>query len=400
MRTLLLAATLAAVAACAQASPPLPVPAAVPIPLAEPAALPLPLALLPEPASQAQGSAAGDGAAAENRGCEDCHTEIAAEWRGSLHHRSWDDPVFLTAYVIEPLAFCRACHVPEADPAQAPPEAARRLGIGCVTCHVRAGEVVGARDVRPSPLPDGGPSPPPDGGQLLSSGVTAGLARHAVRGDPSLATAAACARCHQFDFPQPQKALMQGTGDEHRASPYASSSCQQCHMPAVIGAAGKSHRSHDFRVIGDAVRLRSAVTARAWQAEEQTVVVSLATARVGHAFPTGDMFRRLEVRARVAGEGGEGGVKATPVVLARRFVMVPGPGGPQRKQTGDDRLPASGEAREVRLRFAEGLAGRAVRWEVVYQRMDAGMAATFGIDPAADEVIVAEGVLPPKRAGR
>jgi hypothetical protein len=34
-----------------------------------------------------------------------------------------------------------------------------------------------------------------------------------------------------------------------------------------------------------------------------------------------------------------------------------------------------------------------VRWEVVYQRMEAGMATLFGLAPSTNEVVVAEGVL-------
>ncbi len=48
---------------------------------------------------------------------------------------------------------------------------------------------------------------------------------------------------------------------------------------------------------------------------------------------------------------------------------------------------------EVELVFPAPVAARAVRWEVVYQRMDSAMAELFGVDPAADEVIVAEGVV-------
>lgn len=324
---------------------------------------------LPGPAPQAR--PAGHDAAAENRACEACHADIAAEWRGSLHHRAWDDPVFQTAYALEQIAFCRGCHAPEADPSTVPPEAARRLGVGCVTCHVPAGDIAGARALAAAP------------------------GRHAVRGDARLATAAACAGCHQFDFPEPQRAPMQGTAGEHRASPHASESCQQCHMPLVQGAGGKQHRSHDFRVLGDTAMLRSAVKASARRDGERAVTVTLAAARAGHAVPTGDMFRRLEVRARVAGEGGPA---ATSAVLGRRFVMMPGPSGARRLEVGDDRLPATGEAREVRLPFPEAIAGRAVRWEVAYQRMDAGMAALWGVDPAADEVILAEGALPAEEA--
>jgi len=328
---------------------------------------------LPGPAPRAR--VAGFDPAAENRACEACHEDIAREWRGSLHHGAWDDPVFQTAYAIEPIAFCRGCHAPEADPAHVPGEGARRLGVGCVTCHVEAGEITGVR------------------------GRAAG-AVHAVRGDARLATQAACEPCHQFEFPAPQRAPMQGTADEHRASRHAGESCQRCHMAPVAGSNGKPHRSHDFRVLGDSEKLRSAVTARAARDGDRAVTVSLSAARIGHAFPTGDMFRRLEVRARAVGEHGEDGEAARPAVLARRFTMVHGPQSAARMEIGDDRVPASGEAREVRLSFGEAVTARAVRWEVAYQRLEPGMAVMFGVDPAADEVIVARGVLPPEKARR
>jgi hypothetical protein len=302
---------------------------------------------------------------AEDRACESCHAEQAAEWRGSLHQRAWDDGVFQTAYAIEPLAFCRRCHAPESDPAHRPTEAARREGVGCVTCHVVGGEVVGAR------------------------AMAAKAGGHAVRGDARMAQEGACAACHEFEFPKPQRALMQGTVDEHRASAHAGESCQSCHMPRVRGKDGKPHRRHDFRVTGDAAMLRAAVSARASRSGEREIAVTLRAGKVGHDVPTGDMFRRLVVRARAVDD--KGAIEARPEVLARRFTMVRAAEGPLRVQVGDDRLAGDGAPREIALRFPEPIAARAVRWEVVYQRMDAGMSQLFGVDPARDEVVVATG---------
>ncbi|MFO0590134.1 MAG: multiheme c-type cytochrome [Polyangiaceae bacterium] len=340
--------------------------------------------------ADAVASAPDDPVAARNRECERCHEEVAAEWRGSLHHQAWDDPVFLTAYAIEPLGFCRECHVPEANPFDsAPPAALRRLGIGCVTCHVRDGAVLGVTSLAGSK----------DG--------------HAVSGDAALGTVQACARCHEFDFPEKQKALMQSTVTEHAASAHAKEPCRDCHMPLVSAPGKAPHRSHDFRVLGNTTLLRSAVTARAERlaGDNATVLVTLAAARIGHDFPTGDMFRRLSVRARVL--GGEGESHAAPravvtrqgegesptaraVVLAREFEMVPGKSGIVRKQTGDKRLPSSGAPRPVRITFSGDVQSRPVHWQVVYQRMSDTMSEMFGVDPAADEVILAEGTLPAK----
>lgn len=311
-------------------------------------------------------------AAAENQRCEACHLEIAAEWRRSLHHQSWDDPVFLRAYAIEPQAFCRACHVPEADPTTTPAESARRLGVGCVTCHAPAGEIVS------------------------TNGAMANASRHATRADAQFRTAAACNGCHQFDFPEPQKAPMQGTRDEHRISRFASSSCQTCHMPMVTSADGAKHHNHDFRVMGNAAMLQSALSVQAFRGTNDNIHVVLSAAHVGHAVPTGDMFRRLEVRARVLNEE----LEARPVVLARRFAMIPranGHSGALRVQVGDDRVPSTGEAREVDLVFPESILEKDIAWEVAYQRMPAAMAAVWGVDATADEIIVAQGILPAKK---
>src|SRR4051812_1823961 len=49
---------------------------------------------------------------ARNAACAGCHVEIAAEWEASLHHASATDPLYLRAFALEPLAFCRECHAP------------------------------------------------------------------------------------------------------------------------------------------------------------------------------------------------------------------------------------------------------------------------------------------------
>lgn len=293
--------------------------------------------------------------------CEGCHEDVAAEWRGSLHHASWDDPIFLTAHAIEPQPFCRSCHAPEADPGAAPSEAARRLGIGCVTCHLRGDRIVGPR------------------ARAAREGA------HAVVGDPRLAGAGACTACHQFEFPEPQDAAMQGTGEEHRASRFAAMPCQECHMPRLPG--GGTRRHHGFHV--DEALLRSAVRVTAARDGERSVAITITPARVGHDVPTGDMFRRLEVRATAIDD--PRAVASTS--LARRFRRVPGPEGTRRLQVGDDRIRGGGPPRRVVLDLDPALDGRPLRWEVVHQRMDPAMAASFGVDPARNETIVASGTL-------
>ncbi len=167
-------------------------------------------------------------------------------------------------------------------------------------------------------------------------------------------------------------------------------------MPLVDGREGR-HRSHDFAVLASPETIRKAARVTA----ERTaggIAVTLAPAGAGHAFPTGDMFRRLEVRAEAL-DGGRVVAAAEPVVLARSFRDAPrDPHGDRFELTrvadADSRVPPpGGPARVVPLALAAD--GRAVRWRVVYQRMSAPMAEAFGVSQVLDEIVVAEGVLPP-----
>lgn len=323
---------------------------------------------LPHPAPQHRADAYDS--AAENTKCEHCHEAISREWRASLHKKAWEDPVFLSAYALEPLSFCRKCHAPEAEPGRAPNPAERAIGIGCVTCHVRDGEVVGSRT------------------------IVASNTHHAVVGDTLFSTADVCANCHEFGFPMRPSQPMQRTISEHKTSRHAKETCQSCHMKTVKDAAtGASHKSHDFRVTSDPTMLRSAVTATAKRSSGQAILVTLAADRVGHAFPTGDLFRRLEVRAKGLREGAPP-IAGRSVILERQFDVQQTPLGTDRVQTGDTRVPASGSPISALILFPEDVGAVDVRWEVAYQRMPPTLALAFGLVPSEDETIVASGTLP------
>jgi hypothetical protein len=321
---------------------------------------------LPGPAPRAH----DDATIRKNASCAGCHPDVAAEWESSLHHQAWVDPVFQSAYEIEPLPFCRGCHAPESDSAREPTTAAKHLGVGCVTCHVENGQVVGAKD-SPNAL-------------------------HPVFADARMATEKACASCHQFDFPslayQKVPEPMQDTVQEHARSKHSTEPCQSCHMPVVDGPDGK-HKSHRFAVISDPAMLRGAARVAAARTDGG-LTVTLTPDRVGHAFPTGDMFRRLEVRAEAVDARGRVIVAAEPVVMGRLFDDVPrDPHGSdlgfQRVQVADTRVQPDGAA-VVPVRVAAP-AGTRLRWRVVYQRMSTPMASAFGVSQVLDEITVAEG---------
>jgi hypothetical protein len=328
---------------------------------------------LPGPAPRVR--AKKDDPVAANAACEGCHEQIASEWNGSMHKAAYVDPVFQEAYQLEPFAFCRGCHAPEADPKSDPSERAQAVGVGCTTCHVQGKEIVGTSTFAETSL------------------------RHAVVGDARLATVEACGACHQFDFPAAKGSPMQNTLGEHAASKHASVTCQGCHMKEIDDGGGRHHTSHSFSVLSDPSMIRSAAKVKAERVGSREARVTIDAGAVGHAFPTGDMFRRLEIRAEAVDARGHVIERAPAVHLVRTFAdrsRSAGEADFARVQVGDTRVPApgSGDGRRVLLRFERPIDHLGLRWSVVYQRMGTAMAASFGVEQAHDEIVVAEGIVP------
>ncbi len=274
----------------------------------------------------------------DNQACIECHRDEADEWRGSLHQRAWVDPMFQTAFAIEPMPFCQGCHAPEADPRGDVPKAAAHAGVTCVSCHVVDGQV------------------------LAAPGGRDDLAPHAVRREPGFDGDAACVACHDFDFPSVRGQSMQSTITEHRRSARRDETCASCHMPQV-GEGKARHRSHDFTVVGDAKMLQSAATFHAERLEPDLVEITLEPDEVGHAFPTGDLFRRLVVRVRP--RGSKDWVER---YLTRQFRPVSKDGHVVRLQVGDTRVGVSPGPSTVQVQVPDA-GDRDIEWEIAYQRV-------------------------------
>ena len=287
----------------------------------------------------------GDNAVARNAECVACHAEIASEWDASLHREAYTSRDFQSALRREPLPFCRGCHAPEADPRQPQPGLAA-LGVACVSCHVPRGDaVLSARSVD-APL----------------------LAPHPVLRTASFTTADACAGCHEFTFPdrRPVPEFMQTTVREHRSSTRRADACAACHMPAVAGDDGVLHRSHAFTASRDAAWMRDAftVTARRPAADRIELSLDLDEDRVGHAFPTGDLLRRLTVSVA--------GTRTQRRYLARHWTYArTGPGPATRTLDHDDRLGVGDDPRIVAFTLDPADAAKSVQWRIRYERVEA-----------------------------
>lgn len=282
-------------------------------------------------ATATQAAQAAQPATTRNAACEGCHAEIAGEWRASLHRDSHSDPMYQRAFAREPLSFCTGCHAPEANAHDPGPSATHALGVGCVTCHQITGE-------HPSP---GRPA------QQVAVG----------------ATNDACAHCHEFRFPGTRE-LMQLTVTEHRASPRAASTCASCHMPKVETASARGrHASHRFDASRDASMIRSAARIKVARAG-RTVRFSFEPAGAGHAFPTGDLFRRLRLVADLRGAGEARHIES---FLGRKTKHAEVLGGTA-VNIADDRPFARGQPTVAELDVGDP--SRPIAWRVVYERVE------------------------------
>jgi hypothetical protein len=318
--------------------------------------------------------------------CGACHAEIEAEWRASLHARAWEDPVFQAAYAVEPMAFCRNCHAPLGRANGEPDARAAREAVSCAVCHVRAGTV-------------------------LSSHATPN-APHPTFATGSLGDSGFCAPCHQFNFPgDPGRHRdvyatdepMQDTFEEFRlsAAHAAGTSCQDCHMPWRDSANGRRHRSHGFPGGSDAALLQRAVRVEltaVTEGDHTLVRARLVPGDIGHAYPTGDLFRRAELRVWT-----DDPARAQTLAFAREFtpVLERSPRGAMifvRRQSYDGRVPPPGTGTiPFRTLRVPGTAAR-VRWRLDHLLMPTPMAASHGIGGARNRILVHEGETPTQGA--
>jgi hypothetical protein len=209
---------------------------------------------------------------------------------------------------------------------------------------------------------------------------------------------------------------MQDTFGEWQQSSFAQQNvqCQDCHMPWQTTANGTRYRSHRFVGPSDATLLSQAavvsVSATKTRDGQITVQVQVSPGRIGHAFPTGDLFRRLEMRVWL--DGAE--QSAQTLGYAREFSdryehITSNVSAFVRRQVRDTRVqpPGSGPAEIQALVFHPTALQRAsitlVRWKLEHLLMPSPQAAAQGFGTALNRSTVAEGtapiVLTPTQAG-
>jgi len=304
--------------------------------------------------------------------CASCHRDVALEWRGSMHARSFVDPVF-QAELRETAggAACRSCHAPFADPLAAS-DPAHADGVACAACHVRDGVILAAR-------PPVGPAP------------------HPVRVEPSFDGVGLCAGCHDFHFPElppggripydPDTKQQLTVTEWHRSdAARRGETCVACHMPSVVRANGRRGRGHGVRSLENPEFVRTAleVTGSARTERDGTHVrLRLEVRGAGHAVPTGDIFRLLRIRA--TGSGG-----AVERTFVRGFAEQRTARGWVLAESWDGRVqPDEPKLVELVLPASEG----EVHYEIAILRTELDDAARRGLPETTMVVPLAEGAI-------
>lgn len=330
----------------------------------------------PRPAAGAASSKklpGGPGWAA-NDACISCHQSEARSWRTSRHAVAATNRPFVSALGREPAAtrpFCVDCHAPDSL-AQVASEPEYQEGVSCVSCHV----------TKPGTV------------QASSAARSNASAPHPVERSAEFSTAAACASCHEFEFPvrrqaplEPRFAWMQRTVTEHYDGRFSDSECISCHMPEEGG-----RPSHRFRGGYDEAFVKRALAIEAAFAENGALVLTLSPRGVTHAVPTGDLFRRLKVELQVG--AGSDQVATCTEYLGRRFRR--GAHG-LLEEVSDERVQLGVST----VRCAPRLPGRQPRtgsFVVTYERVAMLGSAGDAKATVESQFVVARGMVDPKAA--
>ncbi len=299
--------------------------------------------------------------------CAPCHAREVSAWSNTAHARAWSDKVFIAAYREEPMAFCRGCHAPLSDPAREPDAVGRAEGVSCVQCHARATEHLATRGI--------------------------------ARADTAAPDAVRCGGCHQFAFPVDRgegRALwhtpnpMQNTVREWAASQAIrrGDDCVSCHVTDDHGLDG----------VGERAFLASAVRVRVHARRERgrwSVVAEVRPASVGHAFPTGDLYRRGRLVAWVDGDASSERER----VFARRFEEAPliddrGAVVFARRERYDARVPPPGADDTDTVTLSVPARGDApLRWRFEHWRTRPDIAARQGLRDDEVRSVLFEGTI-------
>lgn len=223
--------------------------------------------------------------------CAACHSDIYEQWFNDPHRTGLTSGRLLEQWAAHNDApSCKNCHLPlyvqqptvvptfvNGDPTQPIPTANPNFeanlyteSVGCASCHIRAGQVVGANSLR---------------------------APHSIVHSSDLSQSSACKSCHEGQ-PAGYAEAIYTTYSEWEGSSFAKAGvqCQDCHMSstptttALVGAITQANHSHSLS-IRQALRVEWVDAPVVVQRGELTYFnVNIVNSGAGHAIPTGSPF--------------------------------------------------------------------------------------------------------------
>ena len=217
-----------------------------------------------------------------SKNCENCHKEIYTEWKTTRHRLSFSNRLYQESHKKEPLTWCVNCHAPLVKENGNPENTVDRIfteeGVSCVVCHKR-------------------------GDKILTAHTPNNPVEHEYIEVKEMKRSEFCENCHQFNFPvgtgnvphnkfKYSSQPMQNTFTEWQMSYfYGKETCQDCHMQT-----NKEHKTHSFPGGHNKDYLAKTFTVDFTKISNTDIKLTIIGKRLGHAFPTGDLFRTLTVR--------------------------------------------------------------------------------------------------------
>ncbi len=255
--------------------------------------------------------------------CRDCHKTVYDNWLKSRHRVALTNELYHESHAREPSPWCVNCHAPLRLSGSEKTPYKGEEGISCLVCHAREGKIMT--------------------GALPEKKIAPLAHSYTIRGE--FKDERLCENCHEFNFPTAASAMsegknfhyasqpMQSTVEEYRASGYYGRvTCQGCHL--FSGTAD----SHSFPGGHALERLKNDLKLDIHRGDAGHVTVRLSAHGIGHAFPTGDLFRTVRVRL-IDNTGGH----TAELELRHHFELIPvpdrQPGDPVKRRIKEETLP-------------------------------------------------------------
>jgi hypothetical protein len=217
-----------------------------------------------------------------SKDCGVCHKEIYSEWETTRHKVAFTNELYKKSHEKEPLVWCLNCHAPflkdKGNPEKIEDRVLTDEGVSCLVCHKR-------------------------GDKILTARIPQNPKEHSYIEVKEMRRSEFCENCHQFNFPVgtgnvPHKDFkfsnqpMQNTFTEWQMSYFfGKETCQDCHMKPKDG-----YRTHSFPGGHNADYLAKTFSLKMNRISNRETKLTIIAKQLGHAFPTGDLFRSLVVR--------------------------------------------------------------------------------------------------------